>query len=173
MVANTNVNTGLLLLFSLELLLLSSAQVLFKGDDLVTRQRWRNVGSVDWQVIKAGLAEGIGVTAAAHSSVDRLGVMSSAQSSKDQLVLFQRRVKMRAVRAGCHLATDSEILFAHAQVGCTPPSTTWISLCGNTEGCQRGLRHSLCSISCHCWAKVPWSHLYHLIDQLQHEITAS
>ena len=98
LVANTNVNTGLLLLFSLELLLLSSAQVLLKADDLVTRQRWRNVSSVDWQVIKAGLPEGIGVTAAAHSSVDRLGVMSPAQSSKDQLVLFQRRVKMRALR---------------------------------------------------------------------------
>lgn len=81
---------------------------------------------------------------------------------------------MRAVRSGCGpLATDNEILFAHVRVGCARPSTTWIHFAGETEGCQRGLSHSLCSVSCHCRAKVLLSHLYHLIDQLQHEITAS
>lgn len=43
----------LLLLFSLEFLLLSFAQVLFKADNLVTGQRGRNVSAINLQIIKA------------------------------------------------------------------------------------------------------------------------
>lgn len=57
------------------------------------------MSSIDLQVIEAWLSEGIGVVAAvAHPGIDRLGVMSSAQSSKDQLCLFQERVQVGAVR---------------------------------------------------------------------------